>query len=147
MGDRCYMEVTVRKSDAAKFEEHLDAEGCGTPSDVVPGAMHYELEECNYAQHMDRQKAAEDGCVFSGWHGPGGEYSAMQFAAADGMMEEVDATDGCMLCPVTVDDDGKARLMDGALETVQRYLDLDKRALALMKEEADGAVEQDHPVE
>lgn len=139
MGDRCHMEVHVRKSDAAKFEELLDLEGYGRPSDDTPGAMHYEIDESNYGQHFERQKAAEAGCVFSGWHGSGGEYSAMQFAAADGKMEEVEAADGCMLAPVTVDDAGKVRLMDGALEDIQRYLDLDKRALALMKEEADAA--------
>ena len=139
MGDRCYMEVTVRKSDAKKFAKHLDARGCSCPSEDVPGAEHFEIDESNYGQHMPREEAAKDGCVFSGWHGAGGEYGAMQVAAADGVMEEVDALDGCMLVPVTVNDDGKARLMDGALETIQRYLDLDKRAEALMKEEADGS--------
>ena len=133
MGDRCYTEVRVRRADVEEFERHVEVEGCQADDESTAEVAHYEVDEANYGMHTDRDKAADAGCVFTGWHGNGGEYGPMEFAAADGKMAEVNAQDSFITVPVTVVC-GKASIAESALAEVQEYLDLRKRAEELMKE-------------
>ena len=134
MGDHCYMEVTVRKTDALKFEEILELEGVqARPDESVPGALHYVIEESNYAHYDPRLDAAKAGCVFFGFHTTGTEYSPREFAAADGVYEEaiIDIADAFLLVQVSVEQGVASVAADGIAE-VQRYLNLRKRAKELM---------------
>ena len=136
MGDRCYMEVTVRKTDAPKFEEILGLKGTGVPQTfsiyTVAEAVSYVVEESNYGDHEPRMEAAEAGCAFIGFHTSGHEYPACEFAAADGVMvEALTDTDSGLLVPIDVEN-GRAVVQPHILADVQRYLDLRKRAEELM---------------
>ena len=90
MGDRCYLEITLRRSDLDRFGKHLDAapgeewwdhldEEASQP--VIVTASVY---EANYAWLDERLAAAQDGIDFHGWHAEGGEYGPYEFAAFRG---------------------------------------------------------------
>ena len=90
MGDRCYLEITLRRSDLDRFGKHLDAapgeewwdhldEEASQP--VIVTASVY---EANYAWYDERCAAAKDGIDFHGWHAEGGEYGPYEFVAFKG---------------------------------------------------------------
>ena len=90
MGDRCYLEITLRRSDLDRFGKHLDA----APGEewwdhldeeaTQPGIVTASVYEANYAWYDERCAAAKDGIDFHGWHAEGGEYGPYEFAAFRG---------------------------------------------------------------
>ena len=90
MGDRCYFEITLRRSDLDRFGKHLDAapgeewwdhlDGEASQPGIVTASVH----EANYAWLDERLAAAQDGIDFHGWHAEGGEYGPYEFAAFRG---------------------------------------------------------------
>ena len=90
MGDRCYLEITLRRSDLDRFGKHLDSapgeewwdhldEEASQP--VIVTASVY---EANYAWYDERAAAAREGIDFHGWHAEGGEYGPYEFVAFKG---------------------------------------------------------------
>jgi hypothetical protein len=94
MGDRCYLEITMRRADLPRFgsavgekpdENWWDADD---PVTDHPDLVTVQLYEANYALYDQRHEAAKAGIPFYGTHGEGGEYGAYAFAALDGEMLE-----------------------------------------------------------
>jgi hypothetical protein len=78
MGDRCYLQVTVRESDEAAIQHHLgDADSREEEGTVV--TLTY--EEANYGLGNDLEEAATAGVEFYGWHGTGSSYDASDFCS------------------------------------------------------------------
>ena len=90
MGDRCYLEITLRRVDLDRFGKHLDAAPGEAWWDHLdeevnqPGIVTASVHEANYAWLDERLAAAQDGIDFHGWHAEGGEYGPYEFAAFRG---------------------------------------------------------------
>ena len=91
MGDRCYLEITLRTKDLRRFNEvtglgddwwdqELDAPAGG----LIRVAVH----EANYALYSERETAAKAGIPFMGAHGEGGDYAGFTFASIRGAQRE-----------------------------------------------------------
>lgn len=79
MGDRCYMQITCRVQDKAKFEEWF-------PESFEPnddGTIEMYSTEANYAYQIDNETTGDlpNDVPFVGWHDAGGEYTAAVFAS------------------------------------------------------------------
>ncbi len=87
MGDRCYLEITLRRSDLDRFGKHLDA----APGEewwdhldeeaTQPGIVTASVYEANYAWLDERLAAAQDGIDFHGCHAEGGECGPYEFVS------------------------------------------------------------------
>ena len=77
MGDRTWVEVTVRRDCLAKFLEMTDRDMNEDPGKGPWEVLFY--EEVNYGGSEGHNAAAAAGCVFYGCHGSGGEYGAYDF--------------------------------------------------------------------
>ena len=90
MGDRCYLEITLRRSDLDRFGKHLDAAPGEEWWDHLdeeanqPGIVTASVYEANYAWYDERCAAAKDGSDFHGWHAEGGEYGPYEFVSFRG---------------------------------------------------------------
>jgi len=93
MGDRCYMNLTLLKTDRVAFAtifgeveegwyDQVDDE-----DDRYVAVIEY---EANYAWYDELNEAAADGLVFFGHHASGGEYGAGAFIGIDGGCDYVD---------------------------------------------------------
>ena len=107
MGDRCYLEITLRREDLYRFGAHLDA----NPGEEwwdhldeekdLPGTVTASVYEANYAWYDERCAAAEGGIDFHGWHAEGGEYGPYEFASFKGKHQEAERNhDGDMVVAV-----------------------------------------------
>ena len=90
MGDRCYLEITLRRSDLDRFGKHLDAapgeewwDHLDDESDQ-PGIVTASVYEANYSWYDERCAAAKKGIDFHGWHAEGGEYGPFEFVSFRG---------------------------------------------------------------
>ena len=112
MGDRCYLEITLRRSDLDRFGKRLDA----APGEEwwerldeeasQPGIVTASVHEANYAWLDERLAAAQDGIDFHGWHAEGGEYGPYEFVAFKGKHLEAERNhDGELV--IAVDEDLK----------------------------------------
>lgn len=87
MGDRCYLSIAIRKQDQEAFGVILE---CGKEDwydEVsVEGDKYMEVVcyEANYGWHDEIDAAADQGLVFQGHHGSGGQYGPGCFAGIDG---------------------------------------------------------------
>ena len=87
MGDRCYLEINLRRSDLDRFGKHLDAAPGEAWWDHLdedqnqPGIVTASVYEANNAWYDERCAAAKDGIDFHGWHAEGGEYGPCGFAS------------------------------------------------------------------
>ena len=87
MGDRCYLEITLRRADLDRFGKHLDAAPGESWWDHLddeqdqPGIVTVSVYEANYAWHDERCAAAKEGIDFHGWHAEGGEYGPCGFVS------------------------------------------------------------------
>lgn len=92
MGDRCWLQIRVRKQDAQlwdeiwregkdppRFEDWLDEVQEETDTTLIGQA-----NEANYGWQDELERAAKLGCVFVGSHGEGGGYGAATFAGIGG---------------------------------------------------------------
>ena len=90
MGDRCYLEITLRRSDLDRFGKHLNAspgeEWWDHLDDELdqPGIVTASVYEANYAWYDERCAAAKEEIDFHGWHAEGGEYGPYEFVAFKG---------------------------------------------------------------
>ena len=90
MGDRCYLEITLRRSDLDRFGKHLDAAPGEEWWDHLdeeanqPGVVTASVYEANYSWYDERCAAAKKGIDFHGWHAEGGEYGPYEFVAFRG---------------------------------------------------------------
>ena len=94
MGDRCYLEITLRREDLSRFAPHIDAaaeekwwdnldEEEGHP-DVVTASVY----EANYAWYDERMNAAKADIPFYGYYAEGVEYGSYTFASWAGKLHE-----------------------------------------------------------
>ena len=94
MGDRCYLEITLRREDLCRFAPHIDA----TPEEEWwdrldeeedrPGVVTVSVYEANYAWYDERMNAAKADIPFHGYHAEGGEYGSYAFASRAGKLHE-----------------------------------------------------------
>ena len=94
MGDRCYLEITLRRSDLDRFGKHLDAAPGEEWWDHLdeeanqPGIVTASVYEANYAWYDQRMNAAKADIPFYGYHAEGGEYGSYAFASWAGKLYE-----------------------------------------------------------
>ena len=90
MGDRCYLEITLRRADLDRFGQHLNASPGEEWWDHLdeeanqPGIVTASVYEANYAWYDERCTAAKEGIDFHGWHAEGGEYGPYAFSSFGG---------------------------------------------------------------
>ena len=90
MGDRCYLEITLRRSDFDRFGKHLDAAPGEEWWDHLdedqdqPGIVTASVYEANYSWYDERCAAAKKGIDFHGWHAEGGEFGPFEFVSFRG---------------------------------------------------------------
>ncbi|NLE61975.1 MAG: hypothetical protein GX616_26770 [Planctomycetes bacterium] len=90
MGDRCYLEITLRRADLDRFGQHLDAAPGEEwwdhldEEDNQPNIVTASVYEANYAWLDQRLAAAKEGIDFHGWHAEGGEYGPYEFVSFKG---------------------------------------------------------------
>ena len=94
MGDRCNIQITMRRDDLARFSKHIDAapdEAWWNEFDEedTPGVVTVSLYDVNYALCDARSAAAEAGIQFYGNHSEGDEYGPGAFVSWQGELYEV----------------------------------------------------------
>ena len=110
MGDRCYLEITLRRSDLDRFGKHLDA----APGEEwwdhldeeanMQGIVTASVYEANYAWLDERLAAAKEGIDFHGWHAEGGEYGQYEFVSFKGKHLEAERNhDGDLMLSIGED--------------------------------------------
>lgn len=122
MGDRCHMQLTLRRKDLDRFGAILNEpagsewwdEDLGEPA---PGIVEIALHEANYALLAEREQAAGDGIPFFGNHGEGGDYAGCNFVSMGDQQLEVYTDRDGLLC-VQIDDN--MRLLTD-LEHIREY--------------------------
>lgn len=132
MGDRCFLEMTVRRSDTERVLDLLGIYGEPAPDDAdKEGHGHIEVGEANYGLPDERERIAKLGIPFVGSHESGSSYGPVCFAAADGEMIEVAALEGEPVCRVRNGPSGAEPDPD-VMKTIRRYFLLERRARAAL---------------
>ena len=124
MGDRCYMSVTCRREDKARFEEL----GFEVESETSPESLIIEMvdQEANYAHADQMPKDIPYTC----WHGAGGNYGDGKIVCDGRAYAEVCANnDGFVLAW----DYQKMRPRHKSILQVRRFIKLEKRVQARFK--------------
>ena len=124
MGDRCYLEITLRREDLPRFAPCVNArpEETWWDSEDEPGnkdLISVRVYEANYAWLDEREAAAEAGIAFFGNHGEGCQYAGCAFASLDGEQIEVYTDRDGLIC---VQIDGRTQLLTD-LGYIQDYLE------------------------
>ena len=94
MGDRCFLEITLRREDLSRFAEHVNAApeeewwDYLTEEEECPGVVTASVYEANYAWYDERMNAAKVDIPFHGYHAEGGEYGSYAFASWAGKLHE-----------------------------------------------------------
>ena len=136
MGDRCYLEITLRRSDLDRFGKHLDAapgeewwDHLDDESDQ-PGIVTASVYEANYSWYDQRCAAAKEGIDFHGWHAEGGEYGPYEFVSFRGKHLEAERNhDGDLV--IAVDENLKPLTGMARLRKYARTLKKVKAAFAM----------------
>jgi hypothetical protein len=86
MSESTYLGICIRKADEAEFWKVLiernEVNKPYEPDDTDEhGNPMFEVPEANYGWWESLKAAAARGCVFHGWHGPGGEYDGHHFVS------------------------------------------------------------------
>lgn len=125
MGDRCSMDLYMRKSDFEALSDDLKEE-IGIPYSEEDGGtvVQFSIDEVNYGAHTEREGWGEKGLVFYGSHGAGGDYGEYVFAAYDGMHIDCPASEGSPT--VMVQDDGEIR--SDEIRHAKQYLETYRKA-------------------
>lgn len=107
MGDRCYLELTIRQSDLSRFAPYIDVEPDEKwwdrldEEEDLPGIVTGSVYEANYAWYDERMNAAKAGIPFYGYHAEGGEYGSYAFASWAGNLHEAPLNhDGALILAV-----------------------------------------------
>ncbi len=110
MGDRCYIEIILRRDDLRRFGEHLYSGADEawwddiTEDESRPDIVTVSAHEANYGWFNERAEATKAGIPFYGQHASGDEYGPYAFASWHGEQHEVPLDrNGNMV--VAVDDD------------------------------------------
>ena len=108
MGDRCFMQIALRRSDLPRFAAHVGTapaeEWWDQLSEDSEEIVTAEVYESNYAWFDQRQAAAEAGIPFHGIHGEGGNYGPYAFASWNGEHHEAALShDGELIMTVNED--------------------------------------------
>ena len=124
MGDRCYLEMTLRRADLPRFAPCVDARPDETWWDDEdetdsPDLLSVRVYEANHAWYDVREEAAGAGIPFFGEHGEGCEYAGCAFASLGGEQIEVYTDRDSMIC-IQIDE-GMQMLTD--LGHVRAYLE------------------------
>ena len=124
MGDRCYLQMTLRRADLPRFAHCVHARPDETWWDDEDELDNKDLisvriYEANYAWYDQREEAAAAGIPFFGAHGEGGEYAGCAFASLDGEQIEVYVDRDGMIC---VQIDERTQLLTD-LGYIQDYLE------------------------
>lgn len=110
MGDRCWVEVTVRKEHEQKFLEVVGYDWDERSEDTHTVTLHF--AEANYGMGQPLDQASAVGIEFYGHHGNGDSYGASDFFSPKDINEGV-----AYIC---TGHDGGGVLIDGS--TPQRRL-------------------------
>ena len=142
MGDRCYLEITLHRSELDRFGKHLDAASGEEWWDHLDeeasqlGIVTASVYEANYAWYDERCAAAKDGIDFHGWHAEGGEYGPYEFVAFKGKHLEAERNhDGELV--IAVDENLKPITGMAHLRKYVRTLKKVKAALARVEPAAE----------
>ena len=145
MGDRCYWEATVRRSDAPAFVAHI----MGVPVESLPPVeewkyrlgmdcevhdayVHIVDEEANHGHGSAMEELAED-CVFAGRHDEGDDYSGACFASTgDGRLHGVCALGGEAVALVQFDEVGTPFMSDDALRIASAWWQADRKVRQML---------------
>jgi len=88
MGDRCYLEMTIRIEDLPKWRKHFGNAFCAEEEKYAiehhEPFIQMEESEANYSWWDQRESLAKEDCVFYGRHTEGGEYGGGKFVGVDG---------------------------------------------------------------
>ena len=128
MGDRCYLEITLRTCDVGAVREVL---GDWFPDETVDdgdtpeGVTRAVIYEANYGYATELIQLANT-LPFFGRHGAGCAYPAARFAAVDGKYHEADTLDNDDGLVVSVDDAGDVNADE--LAAIKRFLGFERRA-------------------
>lgn len=127
MGDRCYLQITCRKSDQERFSDLLDAH---ESTDADP-TVRMSVDEANYGyMTMDGDSGELPNDVpYIGFHGAGGNYGQGKFACDGTTFRYVECTDYGYA--IAFDGDGNPDVE--ALAAVREYLAFEKRVRAMLK--------------
>lgn len=90
MGDRCSLEMTVRKQDRDRVIEVMgEPEFENDPQSTLgPNLLDLSWAQKNHRGASDRLQLTNEGIPFVGWHGPGDNYGEFVFASCDRVMKE-----------------------------------------------------------
>ena len=145
MGDRCFLEMTLRREDLPKIAPLVCCNSNGEwwddlhDHDSNPDLVNASVYEANYAWLDERQEAAKAGIAFMGTHGEGGCYGPCAFAAVDGDMSEAPLNhDGYLI--IAVDDDLKP--VEGAEDCIRAYVNRRRAVERLFEREEAHDVDQ-----
>jgi hypothetical protein len=83
MGDRCYLQVIVANSDVPRFIEGVKRREDWSAVEVYQNYTQFVEHEANYAMYDELLSAAQEGCLFYGYHGSGDDYGPGEFFGAD----------------------------------------------------------------
>ena len=125
MGDRCYMSVTCRRQDRARFEElGFDLECESSPESLV---IEMADEEANYA-HTDEMPT---NIPYYGINGAGSNYAAGDSACDGKEYAEVETgqSSGFMVCW----DYKKSRPTPQSLKNIRNFIKIQQRAKQIIK--------------
>ena len=94
MGDSCFLEITMRRSDLPRFASHIDAAPEEKWWDRLdedenrPEIVTVSVYEANYSWYDERMNTAKAEIPFYGYHAEGGEYGSYAFASLAGKLHE-----------------------------------------------------------
>lgn len=102
MGDRCYLSLTFRKTDAKevaeafgfKNEKELFTFGSAEIDDLTPNVVTVGFDEVNYGGQNELEDLASKNVLFEGWHGTGGSYPEETFCSFRGLLRQWVRCDG-----------------------------------------------------
>jgi hypothetical protein len=139
MGDRCYLQLTLRREDLDRFGLILgdSAGGVWWEEDLgapAPGIVEIGICESDDALRGERNVAAEQGIPFFGNHGSGEDYSGSRFACLAGHHTAVLTDRDSAVC---VQIDRNMRVLSD-LTDVRDYLDTQRSVEGLFGIRSDG---------
>lgn len=140
MGDRCYLEMTIRIEDLPKWRELLNDRFCAEEEKYARENHEFFIEmeesEASYSWWDERQSAAKAGCVFYGRHTEGGEYGGGKFVGVDGKHHYVEYSSFLSDVVVSVQwENGKISTNKADLRRIEAFFKALDKAKAVIQPE------------